>query len=157
MLVLLVTLLIHAGGPGTWHGHVEAPCCWETLHAGTPFCDWRKPDWVEWAPYIEQETWRTGLIHILSFSVPQSLLCSLSLSYMQMFTGTFSFIVHILLIESVHVKFIVYYCLQSLYTLFALWQNSFCTSTVWQVQNQDDKHKMMGLVLRSWIIFRAGL
>lgn len=33
MLVLLLALLTHVSGPGTWLGHVEAPCCWEAPHA----------------------------------------------------------------------------------------------------------------------------
>lgn len=69
MLVLLLALLTHASGPGTWHGHVEAPCCWEAPHVGTPLCDWRKPDWDEWALYIEQEAWGTALVRPLSHSL----------------------------------------------------------------------------------------
>ncbi len=69
MLVLLLALLTHASGPGTWHGHVEAPCCWEAPHAGTLLCDWRKPDWDEWALYIEQEAWGTALVRPLSHSL----------------------------------------------------------------------------------------
>lgn len=75
MLVLLPALLTHASGPGTWHGHVEAPCCWEALLAGMLLCDWRKPDWDEWALYIEQEAWGTALVRPLSHSL-SLVLCS---------------------------------------------------------------------------------
>lgn len=76
MLVLLLTLLMHASRPGTWHGHVEAPCCWETLHAGTLLFDWRRPGWVEWTLHIRLEAGGTNLIRPLFHSVLLILFCS---------------------------------------------------------------------------------
>lgn len=89
LLVLLLALLTHASGPGTWHGHVEAPCCWEALPAGTLLHDWRRPGWDEWALYIEQEAWGTALVRPLSLSIPHSLFGSLSPSntHSCMFSG----------------------------------------------------------------------
>lgn len=107
MLVLLLALLTHARGSGTWHSHVEAPRCWEAPHARKLLCDWRKPEWDEWALYIEQEAWGTAPIRPLSHSL-SFILCSapmfVSFPFQLSLHWLWEYVHSKLFLKSIHVK-----------------------------------------------------
>lgn len=69
-----------------WRPHAAGrPRMQETLR-----CDWRRPDWDEWALYIEQEARGTTLVRPpLAFSIARSLFCSRSpaFKHIQLDTG----------------------------------------------------------------------